>query len=194
MKWNKRFVVHDRLIFSGWKKIVIEWYLEKYPQSIMINHVLLKAKRCIYLCLNQKNKLIIDCFKRMLFTLYKDEQYIANQKGKLSCHHRNWNVYNNFLFLISFNFHCNYCWPGDLFIILHQQMFQAIDLYISYIIYASILCTRFNVSFHGKCHVNWKLLIKHLWNIFKTNLDPLLLWEVTPFTQALDYLGPLTLL
>ena len=32
----------------------------------------------------------IDCLNRMIFSLYKKEQYIANQKGKLSFHNIKW--------------------------------------------------------------------------------------------------------
>ena len=65
------------------------------------NHVFLIAKRCIDLCMNKKHKPGIDCFKRMLFTLYEKEKYIANRKGKLLSDIDNGIVYYHFKFLFS---------------------------------------------------------------------------------------------
>ena len=73
------------------EKMVIVGYLEKHPHSVIINHILLIAKRSIYLCISNKNKPSIGCFKRMLFTSYKEETYVAKRKGKLSFHNEKWN-------------------------------------------------------------------------------------------------------
>ena len=73
------------------EKTVIVGFLEKHQDSKMKNHILLIAKRCIYTCINSKSKPSIDVFKRMLFSSYTQEQYIAKRKGKLATHQRKWN-------------------------------------------------------------------------------------------------------
>ena len=72
------------------EKAVITGFQCNHPQKIIINYVLLIAKRCIYISWVKETQAEIQVFKNMLFKAFKEESYISKRKNKISFHNKKW--------------------------------------------------------------------------------------------------------
>ena len=73
------------------ERIVIVGLLENITDKMLINHIILTVKRCIFASKCNSTSPNIPTFKNMLLKSYREELYIATKHGKTHVYNSKWN-------------------------------------------------------------------------------------------------------
>ena len=89
--WNdiKRLLFVFDLSFIN-EKTMITGLIETCPNRMLINHILLIAKKSIYLSKCTNTHPCLSLFKTTIEKSYNEELFIARRKGKLNLHFKKW--------------------------------------------------------------------------------------------------------
>ena len=77
------------------EKVVIVGVIEHFPNKLLLNHIILIAKRCIFASKCNGTRPTLSGFKSLLLRSYRDEMYIAKKHKKTHIHNDKWNALSN---------------------------------------------------------------------------------------------------